>query len=196
MKKKYFFTLAFCATFTCLFAQKHDYIWLHGYDNGDNDPKLGGAVIDFNHTPPKRYSKKLKTDLSTYIASCSDSSGHLMFYTNGIALRDTSHNVMQFGDTINPGKYWERAKNSVYPMGGPFCFALPTPGKKNHYSFFHIALDYDLDESMWLAAPLYHTLVDMEGNNGLGKVVKKNQILLEKMDIVTPVAVKHGNGRD
>jgi hypothetical protein len=48
-----------------------------------------------------------------------------------------------------------------------------------------------------VTSPFYFTLIDMNGNNGLGEVKKKNQVLLpEGENYIDPVAVKHGNGRD
>ncbi|HNG89250.1 MAG TPA: hypothetical protein PK858_03565, partial [Saprospiraceae bacterium] len=43
------------------------------------------------------------------------------------------------------------------------------------------------------------SLIDMNANNGLGKVVKKNQVLMQppaKRSLLVPVITKHGNGRD
>ena len=36
----------------------------------------------------------------------------------------------------------------------------------------------------------------MNANNGLGRVVLKNQVLIQDGELLVPVAVKHGNGRD
>lgn len=181
-----------------LSAQGHDHLWLGGYNNASTDTLLGGWVADFNTDPPRFYLQKRKVDLGIYTTVCSDSTGRkLLFYSNGISVQDASHNVMLFGDTINPGEFWEQWKHRDYPMGAPFCFPLPAPGKNNQYYLFHVGLYYDKDESIFMPAPFYYTLIDMNGNNGLGKVLKKNQIILPiNKDIATPVAVKHGNGRD
>lgn len=117
-----------------------------------------------------------------------------MFYTNGISIRDTTHNIMLHGDTINPGQYWLSWQNLSYP-NGPFCFALPAPGVANQYYLFHLATM--LISSGLVSSPFYYTLIDMNGNNGLGTVTKKNQVLLsDEYRYSCPVAVKHGNGRD
>lgn len=175
------------------YAQKHDNFQLYGYGNNSPVPALfGGMVVDYSFQPPKFYPQKRKVDISFYSGIGSDSSGHLMFYTNGISIRDTTHNVMLNGDTLNAGTLWLQWKDKYFP-NGPFCFSLPSPGKKNEYTFFHVsgeAFSYN-------SAPFYYTQIDMKGNNGLGKVTKKNQILLpEGKSYIVPVAVKHGNGRD
>ena len=176
------------------FAQKHDYNWMAGYDNLSADPLLGGFNIGFNINPPLVYSEKKKISLSFYCGVNSDSSGQLVFYTNGISIRDITHNKMLNGDTINPGQDWLDWQHDSYP-NGPFCFALPAPGKHNQYYFFHMAISTLNEDDV--TSPFYYTIVDMDGNNGLGQVTKKNQVLLPPLkDYIDPVAIKHGNGRD
>jgi len=173
-------------------AQKHDYTWMFGYGI-NNHPLFGGENIDFNASPPIFYPDQKKIDFSFYCGVCSDSSGQLAFYTNGLAIRDISHNVMMNGDTLNPGPIWIQYQNKYYP-NGPFCFALPAPGKQNQYFYFHMATA--ITNSV-ITSPFYYSLIDMESNNGLGRVIKKNQTLLPpNKDYIAPVAVKHGNGRD
>ncbi len=173
-------------------AQKHDYNWLFGYYNNIH-ALLGGANINFNTLPPSIYAETKKIDFSFYCGICSDSSGHLAFYTNGISIRDTTHNRMLNGDTLNPGPVWLDWQTRDYP-NGPFCFALPAPGKQDKYYFFHMGTAITTSV---LTSPFYYTLVDMNGNNGLGQVTQKNHVLLPAdHDYIDPVAVKHGNGRD
>lgn len=149
--------------------------------------------MDFSISPPHIYPQKKKIDFLFYCGVCSDSSGHLAFYTNGISIRDTTHNRMLNGDTLNPGPIWLDWQNFTYP-NGPFCFALPAPGKHNQYYFFHVG---SAITTLAITTPFYYTIIDMNSNNGLGAVTKKNQLLLPwGIDLIAPVAVKHGNGRD
>jgi len=175
-------------------AQKHDANMLFGYFTTNNDPLLGGASINFNMNPPLIKPDKQKIDMSFYCGICSDSTGQLAFYSNGISIRDTTHKIMLNGDTINPGYFWLSWQKDYYP-NGPFCFALPAPGQHNQYYFFHMAAD--INDTTAISSPFYYTVVDMNGNNGLGEVTQKNQVLLPAgNDYIDPVAVKHGNGRD
>lgn len=176
-------------------AQKHDNIWMWCLYHNSSNPVFGGMNMDFSHEPPLLYPQKKKIDLAFYCGICSDSSGILSFYTNGISIRDTTHERMMNGDTINPGSIWIDWQDRSYP-NGPFCFALPAPGKHDEYYFFHLATTIHYKSS-----PFYYTVVDMKGNNGLGLVTEKNKILLpggdsNQRDYIDPVAVKHGNGRD
>ena len=180
-----------------LSAQKHDYIWMFGYDNSNFNPasRWGGANINFNISPPSIYPNRKNNDFRFYCGVCSDSTGTLAFYTNGISIRDTTHNIMLNGDTINPGPIWINYQYYGFP-NGPFCFALPAPGPSNHYYFFHMS-GVVLPTIGPVTSPFYYTVIDMNANNGLGAVTAKNQVILpEGGDYTAPVAVKHGNGRD
>lgn len=176
-------------------AQKHDYIQLFGYfTDGPSHPIVGATEMDFNDTPPKISIGKHKISFKAQTTVCSDSSGILCFYTNGISIQNSAHNTMNNGDSINPGLIWERDKIHGYGLIGG-SFALPAPKKPYHYYLFHLAMDFALH--YYLYCPLYYTLIDMKSQNGLGKVVKKNQTILPcQGSYVMPAAVKHGNGRD
>ena len=155
--------------------------------------------MNFHSSPPTIYLDKRKTNMDFYCGVCSDSSGILEFYTNGMAIRDTTHEIMLHGDHLNPGIIWDEW-TAAYPFtsypNGPFCFALPAPGKHKEYYFFHLATTVN-----YHSCPFYYTIINMNGNNGLGEVTQKNQIILpgsdtDERDYIDPVAVKHGNGRD
>lgn len=174
-------------------AQKHDNLLLFGYDNNTTDPRWGGMVLDFSEMPPKQYPQKRKIDMGFYVITGIDSSGRLLYYTNGISIRDTTHNRMLNGDTINPGPLWEQYKNYDYPNVS-VGFSLPAPGKFNFYYMFHMGSSLVPTSA---TTPFYYTLINMALNNGKGAVVEKNKIMLPfGPDYSPPVAVKHGNGRD
>lgn len=187
-----FWLLLFSMSLT---AQKHDYIWYFGYANNSSDSKLGGMTMTFHQSPPRIYPEKKKIDLGLYTCICSDSSGHMAFYTNGISIQNKTHNLMENGDTINPGYLWNKYKTQSY-TGEATPMAIPAPGYHNHYYLIHLATELDND---YYKNPLYYSLIDMNANNGLGKVVKKNQVLIQapaKGSLLIPVITKHGNGRD
>lgn len=190
----YLHLLVFLLPTVCL-AQKHDYTWIWGYGHFSTPTSIfGGANLNFDSSPPRIYYQKKKIDMGFYCGVCSDSSGRLAFYTNGISIRDTTHNIMLNGDTINPGPLWIDWQDDSYP-NGPFCFALPAPEKHNQYYFFHMGSAFFNGEGV--TSPFYYTRIDMDRNNGLGEVIQKNQIILPPdKDYIDPVAVKHGNGRD
>jgi hypothetical protein len=71
---------------------------------------------------------------------------------------------------------------------------VPYPGHPNRYCYFHTASPSDF---LIFAAnqKLFATVIDMEGDNGLGEVLAPSDSLLDvKISILQ--ACKHGNGRD
>lgn len=176
-----------------LSAQNHDFIWVYGYQNHpDTSSEVGGAVIDFKQFPPSHYKQTRELNFSLFCASCADSIGNLLFYSNGIRIHNYLNQLIENGDTINPGTIWQSNQNSGYPsqVGG---FALPAPGKENCYFLFH--LPSILNGGQIIFSPFYYSYIDMDANNGTGKVITKNQVL-KQGDFIQQKAVKHANGRD
>ena len=196
MSSRYFLLpLLVIFTVSQLNAQKHDYNWTIGYNTGNPiTSEFGGTVISFNDTPTVAIKTNQKLNFEYYSTACSDSSGSLLFYTNGISIHNYLHQLIENGDTINPGDYWDiTAQNGYGSTIGPF--ALPYPGHPNQYVLFHTATEYDVDSFYLRISPLYFSIVDMAANNGAGKVLAKNQVLVAG-DLCWPTACKHGNGRD
>lgn len=182
-----------------LYAQKHDYFSVFGYGSPYYDHgqliQVGGATIDFNASPAKVFVDQKKIDMSAYCGICSDSSGMLQFYTNGISIRNRTHETMENGNKINPGEIWDEWHTQYYP-GAMGAMAIPAPGLPNNYYLFHLATYFDTVGPVSLPlAPTYYSLIDMNFNGGLGKVVSKNNILTSEHTIGIAL-VKHGNGRD
>ena len=117
-----------------LHAQKHDYNWIFGY--GPTAPGFGNSILDFNHSPPLVSGVDWAVNFASCGGSCSDSTGNLMFFTNGIRIYNRFNEVMEGGDTINPGPVWNSQQVygyvSIYPV-----FGLPKPSADNIYYLFH-----------------------------------------------------------
>lgn len=170
-------------------AQMHDNNWIFGY-NYDSPSNNNGTLLHFEHGYPEFTVENVKHDFGLYCILCSDSTGNLLFHTNGRQIRNRLHNIMEGGDTINPGPIWVDYPNDYpSPTSG---LSIPAPGLTNHYYIVHASSDYNPDI---LSPFLYYSLIDMNANAGLGKVVAKNVVLAEG-DLPSPVAIKHGNGRD
>lgn len=179
-----------------IFAQKHDYHWILGYNSTSPNDQWGGLDIDFNTEPPVMHKLYTPMNFSTFGSSCSDSSGNLLFYSNGIRIFNKNNTLMENGDTLNPGFVWGLLESENEGYGGGYNgICIPVPGKSNHYYIFHVGFVLDLPNNIANFSPLYYTHIDMNANNGLGKVLEKNVVLSNEF-LVLPIAVKHGNGRD
>ncbi len=190
MTKKIIFILSCFFTLTQLHAQQHDYNWIFGY--GPTAPGFGNSIMNFNYSPPLISPIDWAINFSFFNGSCSDSTGNLIFFTDGLRIYDRFNEIMENGDTINPGPIWNNSQNDGYLSARPI-FALPKPAGDSIYYLFHSGSA--LGNATVIAEFLYYSVIDMKANNGNGKVMEKNVVMMEG-DLMWPAAVKHGNGRD
>lgn len=111
------------------------------------------AGIDFNATPP---SALPAGSMNTMHASFSvaDSTGSLLFYSQGQSVWNRNHQVMPNGSGLFGGQSNQQV------------FTMKKPGTENLYYLFSIFMN--------LYPPgygLYYSLIDMNLNGGLGDVV-------------------------
>jgi len=194
MKKVTFF-IAFISCFTYCLAQKHDYLWLIGYDSNPNDPNFGGSVIDFNLNPPDVYYEYREMNFLSSAASICDSSGNLLFYTNGIYIANNIHEPMINGEQLALGTY-----EGIPPYLGlqlqQGVLVVPAPENINRYYLFHAPLDVGGYPTQY-SSKIYYSVIDMTLDNGRGAVIEKNVVAID--DILHPgyiTGTRHANGRD
>jgi gliding motility-associated-like protein len=120
--------------------------------------------------------------------------GKLQFYTNGYAVFNKLHQLMDGGDSIT---FSSAAKTNRALGFYQNCLVLRKPESDSLY--YIIIFDFVDNCSVGLntACVLQYAIIDMSQNNGLGKVISTNNKLLE-----TPIsdskltACRHANGRD
>ncbi len=192
MKNCVFFHVALFALALHGSAQKHDYNWVMGGCYSWGDPH-GNMRLDFNYNPPKVFKEDLGMHLgSGGTCAFSDSSGNLLFYSNGFRIFNKNRQLMENGDSLNIGGHnWIEDDCSGYPTYPPIV--LPLPEADNICYLFHTATE--LVPGSVKPKYFYYTIIDMKANGGLGRVVAKNQLLIDGRHI-WPAYVKHGNGRD
>ena len=177
-------------------GQHHDRLSFMGYGSSATQP-FGGMIMDNRYSPPRITKQNNKINFYTSAGSCSDSSGNLLYYTNGIEIRNALRNQMQNGDSLNAiSSFWQQWKTDGYPAFTPM-YSVPFPGHPNQYILFHQGIRYGTLPSgqTSIEFPIMYTLIDMNQNNGLGRVIVKNQMMVSGPAIST-VMTKHGNGRD
>ncbi|MFN0015229.1 MAG: T9SS type A sorting domain-containing protein [Saprospiraceae bacterium] len=176
------------------------------YDDNWVFPKLhlGGNLLNFNGDTLQISALDTTDGRAREALACmSDKGGNLLFYTNNCTIFDKNHHVMDNGEGLNPGQiqtYW----CTVNPFANPndnSVLILSQPDDEQVFQVFH--WDYEAFNigqpggSQFGPLHLYHTVVDMSQNNGLGKVISKNNLIVE--DTLTSCAlqaVRHANGRD
>lgn len=175
-----------------VYSQGLNNLWYQGYSSWAGLP-YGGIEINFATGAPVINYVSRPMDLSRTHANISDSLGNMLFYTNGYYIADASNDTMLNGSSIGPSSV-----NSIYPPGLPVpqaCLIIPKPENPNLYYLFHSTLDNPPAYNK--AHYLYLSVIDMNGNGGLGSVIIKNQVLLQDtLNAGKITAIKHANGRD
>ena len=162
--------------YTPVFSQKQANHWFFG----------DGAGIDFNTSPPSLLLNG-QTDFLLPIgwnesySSISDSSGALLFYSDGVRVWNKMHNIMLNGNNL----LGHRSSS----MG---CLILPKPGSSR---FFYIFTNDALENNFQNG--LRYSIVDICGDNSNGVVISNaKNIPLYPLTSERLVSVKHSNGLD
>ncbi len=198
MKAKQLIHLALLLITHTVLAQNHDYNWVLGYSSNPNNPEFGGTNINFGKTPAEVKYVYRDIDISFNTTSISDSTGNLLCYTNACVVAGADDQVLENGDGINPGPIHDsHCSDDGYPMTQGSVM-IPDPNGNNQYYYFHkpvITIRRPLLDAVCI--PFYYSKIDMEANNGAGKVIEKNVPFLQDTIIWSELtAVKHANGRD
>jgi hypothetical protein len=179
--------------FSEIFSQKHDFTWQIGADKS-----VGIIQLNFNEFPvsiSKITSPPLGFDLTN--ANFSGENGELLFYTNGIVVANMNHELMENGDSLNPGPTAYAFYDHGY-IAQQGALILPIPENQNLFYLFH---SHREEGNVQIPGPhspyFYYSLIDMQANNGKGIVLEKNVVVIsDTLDIGKLTATKHANGRD
>lgn len=159
---------------------------------------FGGTVINFNNDTVLVQYEYREMNFDVTNSSICSTEGELLFYTNGIYIADQEGELMENGDSLNPDPYtlsW--AENGlILPQG---ALSIPKPNHPDIYYLFHESLSFEVIPDGPIAKPLYfyYSLIDMNENNGLGKVLEKNVPLIQDtLDLGKITSSRHANGRD
>jgi gliding motility-associated-like protein len=159
-----------------VFSQKQANIWYFG----------DGAGLDFNTTTPV-FLLNGQTDFLLPIAwnesysSISDSSGALLFYSDGVRVWNKTQNHMLNGNNL----LGHRSSS----MG---CLIVPRPGNSRYfYIFTNDSLENNFQNG------LRYSVVDICGDNTKGEVISTaKNVPLYTLTSERLVSVKHSNGSD
>lgn len=127
-------------------------------------------------------------------SSISDSSGNLLFYTNGIYIANSLDDTLANSTDFNPGYLSDSWSSNGLPVSQG-TLVLPYPEMPGFYYLFHESGDVAFSSIQPLS--LKYSIIDMNRNNGLGEVIQKSISLLDDTLYLGELnAVKHANGRD
>lgn len=147
---------------------------------------LPGRMLSFISSPP--------TYLPVYsdppywagegVSSIADERGREIIYTNGSTVWDSTHHMMQNGDSLRGGSSSSQA-----------ALIVPNPSGNGEYYLFTTDSHAGLYDPPTLGGGLCYNRIDRSLNGGLGAVVDKN-VLLHPLTTEKLAAVEHCNGHD
>ena len=148
-----------------IFAQRIEGVWPLGYDCCNTPP--GGAVnLDFNSGSLNMYTVQRHMNLSETNSFSSDSSGNLLFTTNGIYVANANDDTMMNGNGLNPAVFTNN--HAHYGLTLPQAnVIIPSLTNPSQYILFHNTIDdyFNTGASLYL----YYSIIDMTLDNGLGE---------------------------
>ena len=182
---------------TSLNGQKYDYQWFFGYaDTSVFHPEFGRSVIDFNTSPPEVYYENQQINFDATGVTICDTSGNLLFYTNGIVVANHLHEIMENGSGLNPGNVADGSEFWGY-RNIQGALVLPLPESDSIFYLIHQRIEYPNPNISVHGSTLFLTQIDMGKNNGLGKVISKNEAIINDiLETGNLTATRHANGRD
>lgn len=196
LKNKYGVVTGFILYFNMLFAQvSPDQFWILGADENTNQSGYGNAILQFTSNNVQVTTQDLHMNFESAVANMADSTGNLLFYTNGCSIANADGETMENGEGINPGTMHDwtcETSGYIAPFG---AMALPSPAGNGLYILLHMGVEYGAERKLQFG-PFYYSLIDMTANNGLGKVLSKNNILINDKNLAPFSVVRNGNGRD
>ena len=165
---KYLLSLFFLVSSSFVFSQKEASNWYFGVKAGlkFNDNGTVSALMDGQN------------EIYESSACISDKNGNLLFYTDGNTIWNKNHQIMSNGDKLFGGL--NQAQSSII---------LPKPNSTNLYYVFVVSnTGYSYGHS--------YSVIDMNGDNGLGNVTSEKNIKLYTPTSQKVTAVKHANNKD
>ena len=194
MKKYIAILLAYLSISIQLFGQKHDNNWVMGYSFGNPHPDIGRIVLEFKDESLISHEGNRIINIFAASAAVSNYNGELLFYTNGIDIVDSTHQIMENGNSITDVDFTLQSSGLNVPQA---VLILPSPNNDSLYYLFHEPVDFESGGLGVFFPELSHSIINTNENGGLGKVVVKNeQIIQDTLAGGKLTATKHANGRD
>jgi len=195
--RTYFLLCLLCLSFSS-YTQKQDYIWHLGLDQSPQ-PDVQAMQIDFNQGSFHIDTLDFLVGFFSYNQAICDYDGNLDFYTNGCAIINREHEVMQAGELINDSSFreitgWDDCKFG-YP-GHQNVLIIDDPAINGNYYIIHKTF---IEHPLITGFPpeLRMSYINMSLNNGLGAVVYHDSILVDQPPLSAYLnAIKHENKTD
>ena len=193
MRQLNLFSILFFCNILFLQAQFPDNTWLLGYSGGFAEQDSFG-LTQLNFT---KNQLDISPELEVYYrfeannTQISNKEGELQFYFNGQQVFNNNHELMENGGGMYLGTSdlgYDQPQASLI---------LPMPEYENKYIIINSHNSWSAEHGGTFGDKLYYSIINMEENNGAGRVVIKNQLLIDDvLDSGKLTATRHANGRD
>lgn len=183
---------AMLCTLQSIAQSKNDYNWIITRQVDATTPQAEGAHWRFTDDGLVREYVETPDGIFRQITTMSNSEGELQFYSNGCAVYNAEHQLMENGDGINDVSIeFDEFCPGGYPAGNSTVSILD-PGNDNKYYIIHKPVDN------LRTREILYTYIDISEANGLGAVQNKNEIIYDDTRLSYGLlnACKHENGRD
>jgi len=189
--KKLLYFLLFCPAL--LQGQMFDNTWIFGYNNdtiltntkGIQMLTFSDAKVTIEQNP-----ELFRFNFNGTNTSFSDSFGNVLNFTNGVHIGNAAWEIMENGDYMTDAA---EVQGEVAPQ---WFLALPFPGHPQKQLYFYENKAFTTALSVH-ATKLLYCMIDLSLEQGLGKVVIRDSLLIEDTLALGKItAVKHANGRD
>jgi len=164
MHRIVFLSILFFTFQSAVNAQLESNIWYFGANAG----------ITFSTNPPSALTNGALFTMEGSASIC-NSSGNLLFYTDGVTVYNKVHLIMDNGSGLHGNISTTQS-----------AIIVPKPGSNTIYYIF------TADVQNLNSYGLQYSTVDMSMNSGLGKVISKNTLLIQPTSEKITV-VKHSN---
>lgn len=198
--RAYFVLFAFSFASFC-HAQKEDYVWVLGTDKSPA-PGIQALTMDWNSDTLTVRQEELGNGVGSQKSSICDTTGVLLFWTNGCSVMNREQDVMPHGDTLNwdvyreviPGRD-ECTRGYPNPQG---AIIINDPGYASGYYIVHKAQRIIGDPPIQdVITELRMSYVDITLDEGLGDVVFFDSTLYDQSLVQSCLdAILHENGED
>lgn len=153
---------------TLVFSQAETSVWYFGQNAG----------IKFNNDNSITTLTDGQLNTSEGCATISDSSGDLLFYTDGVTVYNKNHQIMANGTGLMGN--WSTTQSATI---------VPKPGSATLFYIF--TLDYEVHSNGFR-----YSIVDISLNGGLGEVTSSKNVLIYAPSDEKLAIVKHSNNID
>lgn len=193
-----------CLSFNAYSQNKMGFTWIVGFnvdfakfDGTNTAPTVGQRFSASHPSTPMMFT-------GAHSEVCDSVTGNIILSTGGMKLYDSTGYLIENGDSLQPVNVYTH--NSIPDLGNTQGSIILPKGTDNKYYVFIPTVSDSFYNLFWTnpngyKAPfdlLRYNVVDMNLNGGHGKVIQKNKILLQNIELskVMMQACRHANGVD